>query len=113
MAETLVKTGKHTITALTRGSQDSLPEGVIAKTIDYSRPETLVEALKGQDALVITLPGRAPPDTEMTLVKAAGDAGVKWILPNDWSPDSTDPNVMKDISIFQPKCSFFACAREN
>ncbi|KAJ5178775.1 hypothetical protein N7492_001985 [Penicillium capsulatum] len=104
ITEALLKTGKHTITALTRGDrQHRFPDGVARKMIDYSRPETLVEALRGQDALVITLNNKADIQTELSLVHAAGDAGVKWILPNDWSPDSTDEQVVKDIMIFQPK----------
>lgn len=81
---------------------------MIAKIIDYARPETIVDALKGQDALVITLNTQAPPETELSLVKAAGAAGVKWIMPNDWAPDSTDPDVVKDIVIFQPKGEYCA-----
>jgi uncharacterized protein YbjT (DUF2867 family) len=61
MTEALLRTGKHTVTALARaGSQSKLPEGVIEKTTDYSKPETIVEALKGQHALVITLGSRHP-----------------------------------------------------
>jgi hypothetical protein len=61
-----------------------LPQGVISK-VDYNKPETLVEALRGQDALVTTLSGHAPKETEMQLINAAGEAGVAWILPNEWS----------------------------
>lgn len=53
MTEALLKTGKHTVTAITRhDSQSTLPEGVDVKKVDYSKHETIVEALKGQDALV-------------------------------------------------------------
>ena len=81
MTETLLKTGKHTITAITRAdSQSTLPEGVAAKKVDYNKPETLVEALRGQDALVITISGQAPiQEIEEKLVKAAGEAGVPWM----------------------------------
>ncbi|KAJ5884868.1 hypothetical protein N7495_009378 [Penicillium taxi] len=104
MVDFLLKTGKHTITALTRGnSSNKLPDGVITKKIDYDSPETLVEALKGQDALVIILSSHAPDGTELKLVNAAGEAGVKWILPNDWSPDSTNEGLLKDVFVFPPK----------
>lgn len=83
MTEALLKTGNHTVTAITRiDSTSELPAGVITKRVDYSRPETLVEALRGQNALVITLSGFTPKETDMLLVNAAGEAGVKWILPN-------------------------------
>jgi hypothetical protein len=103
MAEALLKTGKHTVTALTReGSTTKLPEGVISKPIDYSKTETIVEALKGQEALIITLPGQAPEGTELNLVTAAAEAGVKWIL-NDWCPDTQNEELVADVPIFQPK----------
>lgn len=103
MTEALLKTGKHTVTALTReGSQSKLPPGVVSKPIDYNKPETIVEALKDQDAFIITLPGQAPEGTELALIKAAADAGVKWIL-NDWCPDTLNEDLVRDISIFQPK----------
>ena len=82
------------------------------KKVDYSKPETLVEALRGQDALVITLSGHTPKGTEVQLINAAGEAGVAWILPNEWSPDSANEALVKDVFVFQPKGeeSFFTCA---
>lgn len=104
ITEALLKTGKHTITALTRpDSQSKLPDGVAVKSIDYSKPETLVDGLQGQDALVITLAGGVPHDTEEKLIRAAGDAGVKWILPNEWCPDTENEGLVKDVVVFQSK----------
>lgn len=81
MAEAFLKTGKHTVTALTRhNSQSTLPQGIISKQVDYEKSETLVDALHGQDALIITLSGHAPiQETEEKLVRAAGEAGVPWM----------------------------------
>lgn len=104
MTEALLKTGKHTITAITRvDSQNKLLEGVISKKVDYNKPETLVEALRGQDALVITLSAQIPKETEMQLINAAGEAGVGWILPNEWSPDTANEAMVKDVFPFQSK----------
>lgn len=98
MTEALLKTGKHTITATTRvDSQNKLPEGVISKKVDYNKPETLVEALRGQDALVITLSGHTPAETQMQLINAASEAGVAWILPNEWPPDTANKAMVKDM----------------
>ena len=56
MTKELLATGKHTVTAISRADSTSkLPEGVKVAKVDYDKPETLVEALKGQDALIITL----------------------------------------------------------
>lgn len=104
MMDALLKTGKHTITALTRvGGQNKFPQGVVCKTIDYSKLETLVDALQGQDALVITLNDQTPRGTGMQLMHAAGEAGVPWILPNEWGPDTTDEETNKDVFVFPPK----------
>jgi hypothetical protein len=108
MTEALLKTGRHTVTALTRiDSQSQLPEGAISKQIDYARPETLVEALRGQDALVITLSVQSAKGTDMQLINAAAEAGVAWIMPNEWSPDTANEDLVKDVLFFQPKGRFF------
>jgi hypothetical protein len=100
----LLDTGKHTVTVLTReGSKtiDSLPPGAKGVSINYDDPSSLISVLKGQDALVISLAATAPPDTQSKLINAAGEAGVGWILPNEWSPDSTHDGLRKDVTIFQ------------
>lgn len=73
------------------------------KKVDYGRPEMLVEALREQDVLVMTLSGRTPKETDMQLVNAAGEAGVRWILPNEWAPDTANEALVKDMFPFQPK----------
>ncbi|KAL5372675.1 hypothetical protein DPSP01_013336 [Paraphaeosphaeria sporulosa] len=56
----LLKTGKHTITAITRtDSQSKLPDNVTIAKDDYSNHTSLVSALKCHDALVITPSGHA------------------------------------------------------
>jgi putative NADH-flavin reductase len=81
MAEALLKTGRHTVTAITRpDSQSSLPQGVEVKKVDYNDPATIVDALRGQEALVITISGHAPiQEIEEKLVRAAAEAGVPWM----------------------------------
>ena len=69
------------VTAVTReDSQSTFPDQVTIQKIDYEKPETLVNALRGQDALVITLSGRAKiQEVEEKLVRAAGEADVPWM----------------------------------
>lgn len=113
MTEALLKNGKHNITAITReGSDSKVPDGVNVKKIDYEKPETIVEALKGQDALVITLSGFVPKDTQTKLIEAAGEAGVGWILPNEWSPDTANEGLLNDVFVFQSKRGF-DCKPQN
>jgi hypothetical protein len=102
MTEALLKTGRHAVTAITRvDSNGTLPEGVQVKKVDYSNPSSLVEALQGQDALIITMAPMAPPDTQSKLIQAAADASVPWVLPNEWSPDTANEALVKDVFPFQ------------
>lgn len=81
MTKALLETGRHTITAITRtDSGTPLSAGVIVKKVDYDRPRTIVDALRGQDALVITISGAAKiQEVEEILVRAAAEAGVPWM----------------------------------
>ncbi|PWY86476.1 NAD(P)-binding protein [Aspergillus sclerotioniger CBS 115572] len=96
IAAELVKTGKHTVTGLTRtDSKNKLPEGVKPAYINYDDESTLVTALQGQQFLVITLPVKAPPDTQSKLLQAAVKAGVPYIMPNGYGSDFTNDALAK------------------
>ncbi|KAK4940396.1 hypothetical protein LTR10_019502 [Elasticomyces elasticus] len=100
IAKELVKGGKHKVTAITRpDSTSKLPEGLHIVKVDYNNPSTLVDALRGQDALIITMAVTAPPDTETKIVQAAAEAGVPWIMANDWGVDYTNPDVARDTML--------------
>ncbi|OQO14056.1 hypothetical protein B0A48_00932 [Cryoendolithus antarcticus] len=101
----LLTAGHFKVTALTRAdSKTSLPNGLhVIKPIDYSDPSTIVSALQGQDALIIILNGYVPNEIQDALVDAAIEAGVKYILPNEWSPDSTNEGMIRDVSVFAVK----------
>ena len=97
MTKELLATGKHTVTAITRAdSKSTLPDGIKVVTVDYDKPATLVEALKGQDALVITLSVFAHGQQDK-LIDAAAEAGVPWVLPNEWSPDTAHEGLAKEV----------------
>ncbi|KAJ1561201.1 hypothetical protein HK405_004628, partial [Cladochytrium tenue] len=97
IAEALLATGKHEVTAITRvDSTTTLPEGIKVKKVDYTDHDGLVAALKGQDVLVITLGLMAPPTADEVLTRAAAAAGVPWVLPNDWSC-AADDSVLRDV----------------
>ncbi|KAI5464833.1 hypothetical protein BGZ63DRAFT_350598 [Mariannaea sp. PMI_226] len=88
LAASLIKTGKHTVTAISReGSTSSIPDGVKVVNVDYDNEDSLVNALKGQQFLAISMSVRAPPDTQEKIVRAAAKAGVKWIMPNAYGTD--------------------------
>lgn len=100
IVEALIANGKHKITALTReGSTNSIPASVQSiKKINYAQPSTIVEALRGQDALICTLSVRATDEAEK-LARAAAEAGVKWILPNEFGNSKNNEQIDRDIII--------------
>lgn len=86
------------MTAITRGSSHcNAPAGVKLREIDYDEQSTLVDALIGQDALVITMSVLAPKETQLKLIEAAAAAGVPFVLPNAWCPDTQDEAFADDI----------------
>lgn len=86
MTASLLQLGK-TVTAITReNSTSKLPEGVRIKHVNYDDLSTIVDALRGQDCFIITLSVTAPRDTQDKLIKAAAEAKVPWVMPNEWSP---------------------------
>jgi hypothetical protein len=99
VAEELLKTGKHTITALRRAeSKAELPEGVKAVTVDYSSEDSLTEALRGHDFLVISLAVTVAYDeTEATLYRAAARAGVPYVMPNHYNVDIDNEKLIAEI----------------
>ncbi|KAL2839883.1 hypothetical protein BJX68DRAFT_271932 [Aspergillus pseudodeflectus] len=95
----LVKTGKHTITAITRpDSTNQIPDGVHIERVDYAADDdtALIEVLRGQQALIITMNVFAPPDTIIKLIRAAAKAGVPYILPNWYGHDAANDALCED-----------------
>ncbi|KAK1672754.1 CipA protein [Colletotrichum godetiae] len=83
IAEELLKTGKHTVTAITRNENTgSLLNGFKKASVSYEDRKSVVAALKGQDFLIITLSLSAPPGTYTYLIQAATEAGVSYVMPN-------------------------------
>ena len=99
----LLEGGKHKITALTRANGGSkIPEGVAVAEIDYDEPSTLVSALRGQEFLIISLSVTAPRDTQSKIITAAAEAGVPYIMPNEYGPDSANEPMILDMLVGEP-----------
>ncbi|KAF2711073.1 NAD(P)-binding protein [Pleomassaria siparia CBS 279.74] len=95
--EELLKTGKHTITVLTRpGGKGKLPVGIKVAEVDYNDEASLVSALTGQQFLIITLSFMAPSDTHSKIVKAAAKASVPYIMPNVFGYNVLNESIRKD-----------------
>ncbi|KAI0024317.1 hypothetical protein F4780DRAFT_797280 [Xylariomycetidae sp. FL0641] len=105
IAEHLLATGRHTVTALTRpGSTSALPAGVRVARVDYTRADddgagTVVAALRGQQVLLITLAVTAPPETTVRLARAAAAAGVGYVLPNWYGHDAAHDALCADSAL--------------
>lgn len=101
----LLETGKHTVTAISRiDSTSQPPDGVQLARVDYNDESTIVEALKGQDALIITMNTGAPTDISMKLVEAAAKAGVRWIVPDEWGANNeVNLEFERDVFLGPPK----------
>ncbi|KAF2259492.1 NAD(P)-binding protein [Lojkania enalia] len=96
-ANSLLETGKHTVTAITHaGSKGTLPAGVQVAKVDYDDESSLVAALTGQQVLIITLSVFVPPETHDKLVKAAVKAGVSYIVPNTHGGDINNDRLAAD-----------------
>jgi hypothetical protein len=86
----LLAKNRFTITAISRAdSKATFAEGIAVARIDYSKRDTIVQALKGQDALIVTMSVFARGAQE-TLIRAAADAGVPWVLPNEFGMYNTE-----------------------
>ncbi|GJJ74336.1 hypothetical protein EMPS_06694 [Entomortierella parvispora] len=97
LTASLLATGKHSVTAITRHDSANVPiAGVAIAKVDYSKQETLIEALKGHDALIITMSVTAPPETQTQIIDAAAAAGIPWIMPNEWGSDNDQKEYQRD-----------------
>jgi hypothetical protein len=69
--------------------------------IDYSSLDSLVSALRGQDAVVSTM-GTLVLDRQLLLIDAAAAAGVRRFIPSEFGSDSTNPKSAA-LPIFKNK----------
>lgn len=101
IAEALIQAGKHKVTAITRpDSTSKMPAGLHdIKKVDYSSHTSLVEALKGQDVLIMTMPVMTPKETHKKLIDAAVEAGVSWIMPNEWGVNVANVEMGNDALV--------------
>ena len=70
--------------------------------INYDDEATIVDALKGQQFLIITLAVTVPEDTESKLIRAAARAGVPYVMPNAYGPDPVNDKMMTENLIGLP-----------
>jgi len=103
----LLKTGKHKVTAITReDSTSKLADGLLVKQVNYDNQSSLVEALQGQDALIITMSVMASPDQQTKLIEAAAAANVPWVLPNEFGNDAVNLEMGRDNFLGAAKAKY-------
>lgn len=97
----LLSKGVHTITAIQRNESTSdFPSEVIVKRGSFQDESFLVDALQGQDVVVVIVP---IPNMDLgdRFIRAAAKAGVPYILPTEFGVDT--PNFENEHSMMAPK----------
>ena len=99
------------VTAITRpDSTSKLPEGVKVARVNYFSDDdtALVETLRGQQTLIVTMAVTAPRDTISRLVRAAAKASVPYIQPNWFGHDAANDSLCYDSFLGESRDSTFA-----
>ena len=90
------------MTVLTRQSSNhSFPPSVTVKPVDYDSLDSLVNVLKGQDAIVSTL-GSLVIATQLRLVEAASKAGVKRFIPSEFGSNLSNSKT-RALPVYKDK----------
>lgn len=101
-ASALLATNRFSLTALTRvGSTSTIDPRIRSVPVDYDSPASLTAALRGHDALIITLNARTVKTEQPKLISAATAAGIPWILPNEFGFDPHD-TALGDEAFIEP-----------
>ncbi len=101
----LISARAFTVTVLSRSSSRSTyPDSVHVTYVSDDPPiEELVNALRGQDAIVVTFPG-SNSDLQVRLADAAAQAGVRRFIPADFgSCDSSSLRALDLMPLYRAK----------
>jgi uncharacterized protein YbjT (DUF2867 family) len=104
IVNSLAKVNKFNITAASRNPpRTPFHNSVNVRTGNYSSLSFLSELFTGKDAVVFTLHYSQVPDLEITMIEAAANAGVKWILPVEFGGDNGNEKLEKAVPVFAVK----------
>ncbi|KAF9881732.1 NmrA-like family protein [Colletotrichum karsti] len=87
-----------TVFGRSESNREGLPSGVNFALVDYASTDSLVSALKGQDAVISTL-SKGGIFHQKTIIDASIKAGVKRFVPSDWGTFTTDPKAHRELAI--------------
>jgi uncharacterized protein YbjT (DUF2867 family) len=107
----IVATKKHQVVVLSRSEQPNLEtEGVSVRVVDYTSPEGLKSALRGVHTVIscIWSFGLDFGPSQLALLRAAQDAGVKRFVPSDWATDKYDA-----VSAYAAKATVWNAVAES
>ncbi len=92
------------ITVLSRvDSAATFPSDVKVIKADYSNKDALVKAFTGQDVVISAVASAATTDKlDKIISDAALQAGVKWIIPTEFGPDTSHPASAGNL-LMEPK----------
>ncbi|CAJ2507718.1 Uu.00g089040.m01.CDS01 [Anthostomella pinea] len=108
----LLETGKFDVTVLIRpGSPHKFPSGVQVKEVDMASSESLIAALRGQDA-VVNATSVPDPSAHIRFVDAAIKAGVRRLIPADFGSDPARVGTPGEFPVFGFKTATFAHLQE-
>jgi putative NADH-flavin reductase len=102
---TLLSAGTFTVTVLSRSSSKSTypPSVHVARVSDDLPEDELVEALRGQDAVIVAFAG-SNSDLQIRLADAAARAGVQRFIPADFgSCDSSSSRALELVPLYLAK----------
>lgn len=106
IVKALIEAKKFNITAVSRNPPSTpFPSSpsLTTKTGDYESSSFLSEIFTGQDVVVFALHYSAIPDLEITMIEAAAEAGVKWIIPCEFGSDNGNKIVEAITPVFSAK----------
>jgi hypothetical protein len=84
-------------------STATFPPSAKIQRVDYDSKESLVTALRGQDAVVSAIATPAL-DKQLLLIDAAVEAGVRRFIPSEFGSDTTNPKAAT-LPVFRHKIS--------
>jgi len=79
---------------------------VTVKKGSYSDLAFLESVLRGQDVLILTFSIAAPPEVQSNFIRAAANAGVPWVLPNEYGSDAKNKELAAAIPILGHKTEY-------
>jgi nucleoside-diphosphate-sugar epimerase len=89
----ILATKKHQVVVLSRSERPALEkQGVSVRVVDYTSPDGLKSALQGIHTVISCIWSFGPEfgSSQLALLQAAQDAGVKRFVPSDWATDKYD-----------------------